>query len=108
MQYLKKLILSKSYFNRVPAQELVADNGDKYNYVAATMGNDYAMLYVYNGRNFKVNIHTLKFYPSKATWFNPGTGEKKMIATGRNEVSDRYDPPGELKDGNDWILILEK
>jgi hypothetical protein len=108
MQYLKKLILSKSYFNRVPAQELVADNGDKYNYVAATMGNDYAMLYVYNGRNFKVNIHKLKFYPSKATWFNPGTGEKKMIATGRNEVSDRYDPPGELKDGNDWILILEK
>jgi hypothetical protein len=108
MAYLKKLMLSKSYFDRGPAQELVADNGEKYNHVAATMGKDYAMLYVYNGRNFNVNIHKLKFYPSKAIWFDPRTGEKKLIAMGRNEVGHRYDPPGEPKDGNDWILILEK
>ena len=108
MQYLKKLMLSKSNLDRMPAQEIVADNGERYNYVAATMGKDYAMLYAYNGRNFKVNTHKLKFRPSKATWFDPRTGEKKLIATGRNEVSDSFDPPGELKDGNDWILILEK
>jgi hypothetical protein len=108
MEHLKKLILSKSYFDRVPAQELVADNGEKYNYVAATMGKDYAMIYVYNGRNFKVDISKLKFSPSKATWFDTRTGEKKSIASGINKISDSYDPPGETKDGNDWVLILEK
>ena len=105
MKFLKQLILSKSYYDRVPAQELIVDNGERYNYVAGTKGKDYAMLYVYNGRSFRVDITKLNFSPSKATWFDPRTGEKKSIAIGN---SDLFDPPGEQKDGNDWVLIIEK
>ena len=108
MQYLKKLLLDRSYFDRAPAQELIIDNGDRYDKIIATRGKNYALLYVYSGRNFKVDHSKLKFYPSKATWFDPRTGESKLMATGRNEISDRFDPPGEPKDGNDWVLILEK
>jgi hypothetical protein len=108
MIYLKKLMLSKSYFDRVPAQEVVIDNGEKYERVAATKGKNYALFYVYNGREFSVDISKLKFYPSKAGWFNPRNGEIQWISEYRNTTSKTFNPPGENENGNDWILILEK
>jgi Protein of unknown function (DUF4038)/Putative collagen-binding domain of a collagenase len=108
MQHLKKLLLSKSYFDRVPAQELIVDNGERYERVAATKGKNYAMFYVYNGRDFKVEIKKLKFYPGKASWFNPKSGEQKIIQEYRNTTIKSFDPPGEKMNGNDWVLILEK
>jgi hypothetical protein len=108
MQYLKNLLLSESYFDRVPAQESVIDNGEQYERVAATKGKNYAMFYVYNGRSFTIETAKLKFYPGKGTWFNPKTGEKKMIQEYRNTVTQTFNPPGEKENGNDWVLILEK
>jgi hypothetical protein len=108
MQHLKKLILSKGYYERVPAQELVIDNGKRYERVAATKGKDYALFYVYNGRKFKIATNKLKFNTSKASWFNPRTGEKEIITEHKNTTINNYDPPGEKENGNDWVLILEK
>jgi Protein of unknown function (DUF4038)/Putative collagen-binding domain of a collagenase len=108
MQHMKELILSRSYFDRLPAQELVIDNGEKYERVLATKGKSYALFYVYNGRGFKVATDKLKFYPSKAGWFNPRNGETKWIAGYRNTTMKTFDPPGEKENGNDWVLILEK
>jgi len=107
MMYLKKLMLGKPYFDRVPAQELVVDSGERYNRVAATSGKDYALFYVYNGRNFKIDLSKLKFAASKANWFSPATGKRQPVAGYKKGTND-FDPPGELKDGNDWVLILEK
>jgi hypothetical protein len=108
MQYLKKLLLSKPYFERVPAQELVIDNGEKYERVIATKGKHYAMFYVYNGREFTIETARLQFYPNRGTWFNPKTGETKMITEYRNTARQKFNPPGEKQNGNDWVLILEK
>ena len=108
MQHMKKLILSRSYYDRLPAQELVIDNGKKYERVLATKGKSYALFYVYNGREFKVAMDKLKFYPSKAGWFNPKSGETKWISEYRNITDKKFDPPGDKENGNDWILILEK
>ena len=75
MQYLKKLMLSKSYFDRIPAQEIIADNTEnQYNYILATKGKNYAMVYTYTGKNFKVDLSKLKFTVSKLSWFNPSDG----------------------------------
>ena len=108
MQYLKQLILSKSYFDRVPAQELVTDNGDRYERILATRGKTYAMFYTYNGRNFGVAISKMSFIPTQATWFSPKDGKKIKIAEYRNTSTISFDPPGDRADGNDWVLILEK
>lgn len=108
MVHLKNLMLSKSYFDRVPAQELVTDSGERYDRVAATKGNSYALFYVYNGRDFKINTSKLKFYPSRASWFNPKNGERKIIREYRNTNIKSFNPPGEKVNGNDWVLILEK
>lgn len=108
MKYLKQLILSKSYFDRVPAQSIIVDNGERYDKVIATRGEDYAMIYVYNGRDFKVRTEAQKFYPKKASWFNPRNGEIKTISDYRFATVNEFDPPGEKENGNDWVLILEK
>lgn len=100
-------MLSKSYFDRVPAQELVVDNEERYNRVAATRGSNYAMFYVYNGRDFKIDLSKLKFVLSKANWFNPASGKQQPVK-GFKKGMVSFDPPGEQKDGNDWVLILEK
>jgi len=108
MQYLKKLLLSKSYFDRIPDQTMVIDNGEKYERVLATRGKNYAMFYVYNGREFKVEIKKLKFNPKKASWFNPKNGEQQFIEEYNSTTIKNFNPPGEKENGNDWVLILEK
>ncbi len=108
MQVLKKLIESKSYFDRVPAQDAVVNNGQRYDYIAATRGSNYAFFYTYNGRSFKVDLMKLKFSPRKAAWFSPSTGERKPFSEYRNRLDIEFDPPGEPANGNDWVLILEK
>ncbi len=108
MQYLKKLLLSRSYFDRVPDQAMIVDNGERYERVLATKGKDYALFYVYNGREFTIAGKKLGFTPGKANWFNPRTGEKTWIPGHRDTINLTYDPPGEKKSGNDWVLILEK
>jgi hypothetical protein len=108
MIHLKKLMLSKSYFDRVPAQDAVADNGERYNRVAVTRANNYVMFYVYNGRTFQVDMTKLKFAPSKANWFSPGTGKQQPVEGFKISTVVSFDPPGEQQDGNDWVLILEK
>src|SRR5688572_1113377 len=108
MKYLKKLVLSKSYFDRTPAQEIIADNGqDKYNYLLATKGKNYAMIYTYTGKNFKADLTKVKFKVKKLSWFNPSDG---LIVNSWSSTKNgivEFDPPGEQKNGNDWVLILE-
>ena len=55
MIYLKKLILIKTIF-RQDARPIIDcwQQGEKYNYIAATSGNDYAFIYDYTGKPFEV------------------------------------------------------
>lgn len=107
MKFLKKLMLSKPYFERVPAPELVNDQGDKYNYVAATKGKRYAFLYTYTGREFKVNLRILPGRQIKCSWYNPRDGKYLSIGKFDNKDVKSFDPPGEEKEGNDWVLVIE-
>ncbi|MGC4234947.1 MAG: glycoside hydrolase family 140 protein [Niabella sp.] len=108
MQYLKSLMLSYGYFDRKPAQEIIADNTQKrYNYILATKGNDYAMAYTYTGRTFSVNTSRLGFKLSKAAWYSPIDGSEQEIPLKVKSGIVRFDPPGEPANGNDWVLILE-
>lgn len=107
MQFLKKLMLSKPYFERVPDQGLVIDQGERYDYLAATKGKGYAMVYTYNGRNMKVNFGRFSGKMVKCSWYNPSSGETTGIGDFVNKGSMSFDPPGELQLGNDWVLLLQ-
>lgn len=107
MVYLKKLMLEFPYFERVPDQSLIANQGEKYDYLVATRGNNYAMIYTYNGRKIEVNLGKTKGFKVIATWYNPRNGEKTKIGTFDNKGTKEFQPSGKKEDGNDWVLILE-
>lgn len=108
MRYLKDLILSRPYFERIPDQSFVAGhNGFKYEYVIATRGDNYAIFYTYTGRSFDVVTGKLPGKQVKASWFNPRNGDKTFIGDFTNSGTLHFDPPGDEKPGNDWVLILD-
>jgi len=110
LKYLKQLMLGKPYLTRVPDTVSVMDQGKKYDYVAASKGQDYALFYTPNGRDFKVNMHKLDLdkSPVVVSWFDPRTGK----VSGKTQLAQTalYNarPPGEKKHGNDWVLVIEK
>jgi hypothetical protein len=107
MQYLKNLILQKAYMARIPDQSMVLDNGKKYNYIAATRTETFALFYVYTGRKFKVALRKIDGPLVDAYWYSPVNGNKINIGLIPNKGSKTFDPPGTEKAGNDWVLVLE-
>jgi len=108
MKYLKELMLSRSYFDRVPDQSLVAGTkGERYEYVIATRGANYAFLYTYTGRAIDVVGGKIAGARVKATWMNPRNGEMTVIGEFDNSGVLRFQPPGKHENGNDWVLILD-
>lgn len=109
MVYLKNLILSRPYFERVPDTTLVnsSTQGEKYNYEIATRGKDYAFIYTYNGRNIAVNMGKIGGKQVKASWYNPRNGQTSVIGQFANRGVHEFNPPGEVKEGNDWVLIMD-
>jgi hypothetical protein len=113
MKYLKQLMLSKPYFERVPAGKLLAtEQEDEYDYIALTMGNDYVFAYTFNGSDITLKMNLLSGAEYKVSWFDPHNGTiteiGENIGVDRNSGDTTFDPPGEKQPGNDWVLILEK
>jgi hypothetical protein len=109
MIHLKNLMLSRSYFDRVPDQSLIAGkNGERYEHLVATRGKDYAMIYTYRGSDFSINMGKIPGNEVKASWYSPKNGKTTLIGTVPNTGVQNFNPPGEPQDGNDWVLILDK
>jgi hypothetical protein len=108
MKYLKELMLSKPYLERIPDQSLIAkEQGEKYDYLIATRGESYAFIYTYTGRIIPVQMGIIKGDKAKASWFNPRNGELKKIGEFENNGIQEFMPPGGLMNGNDWVLVLD-
>jgi hypothetical protein len=109
MRYLKQLILSRPYFERIPAQELIyGKQGDKYDYLAATKGRDYAFIYTCNGNIMNINLEEMHLPGIKASWYNPRNGITTEIGTYKATGIKTFYPPDEKIAGNDWVLILDR
>jgi hypothetical protein len=108
MQYLKSLILSRPFFERVFDPSMIADdNGSQYDYVIATRGNSFAFIYTYTGREFDVSPGKITGEKIRAYWYNPRNGRAKFIRYFENKGLQHFNPPGQKEEGNDWVLILD-
>jgi hypothetical protein len=108
MQYLKKLMLSRPYFERIPDPALIAGrNGTGHDYVIATRGQSYAFIYSWSGKAFYVRMHILSGRRIRAWWYNPRTGEAHEIGIFENRGIREFHPPGGPAPGNDWALVLD-
>jgi hypothetical protein len=108
MQHLKNLMLSRPFLERTPDSTLVANQGERYNHIEATRGKAYAFLYTFNGREVQVNMGKIAGREVKVSWYNPRSGELTEAGCAKNEGVAAFSPPSpEVRDGNDWVLILD-
>jgi len=108
MIYLKKLMLSRPYLERVPDQSIILGNeGKKYDRLIATRGKNYAFVYTYTGREISVNVQKLMGTQIKASWYNPRNGHITAIGTVAKTSILKFKPPGQKANGNDWVLIID-
>ena len=108
MQHLKNLIRAEPFFERIPDQSLISgENGEKYDRLIATRGNDYAMIYTCTGRNIPVSMGIISGKKVRASWFSPIDGSVTQIGEFDNTGIQEFDPPGNPAVGNDWVLLLD-
>jgi hypothetical protein len=108
MKHLKMLMLSRSYLDRVPDSSLVSTGqGMRYDYLAAARGQNYAYIYTYTGRKIEVTMGKISGSEVSASWYNPRDGSWQKIGRFENSGIQSFQPPGEVRNGNDWVLVLD-
>lgn len=104
MQILKQLMENDpAYFDRKPAQNLVLNQGDKYDYIAVCQSPKIIYAYTYTGRKMTLRLDAFKGKILRGYWFNPRNGEKTFF----KKIPTSFNPPNKPKNGNDWVLVLE-
>lgn len=79
MKYLKQLMLSLPYFERIPDQSIIQENGTKYDRLIATRGNDYLLVYNYTSRVMKLDLTKISGDKKNVWWMNAGTGALRYL-----------------------------
>ena len=107
--YLKKLIESRPYINRIADSTLVVEpKGIKGAHIEAFKGadNSYAMIYLPIGRSITLNTHFLQHGEMTIWWFNPR--DQKVINVGilPKKSTVVFTSPT-LGIENDWVLVVD-
>ncbi|MBV5314645.1 MAG: pectate lyase [Prolixibacteraceae bacterium] len=108
LKFLKSLMLDYHLEELVPDQSILAEPGERYNHLVALKGKNCLLVYTYNGRTIRLKSDQLGGDDFEFDWYNPRNG--KFVGSGTFKKKDihEFDPPGEQKDGEDWVLILKQ
>lgn len=107
MQFAKKLMTKRTMFGRKPAQDLIVNQGERYNYLPALQVKGAVYVYTYTGRDIELNLARFAGKKVKSSWYNPRNGEYIAIENFTAKGVKIFDAPGKEKEGNDWVLVLE-
>lgn len=106
MKFIKDLMLTFPYFERVPDQSIIAgQNGERYDRAIATRGNDYMMIYNYTGRPMQIDLTKISGAKKNAWWFTAKDGKLEYIGEFDSKVTPFQHDSGYCS-GNDQVLIL--
>lgn len=105
LRWLKKLRLSRPYFDFEPASFLDDFAGKGCARQVCARGEKY--IYAYSPLGLPLKIHTAQTRGVlfRASWYNPRNGEETCFAT-VDESSEIFVPPSRGA-GEDWVLILD-
>lgn len=107
--YLRKLMESRPYLNRIPDQNIIKDGqGEKGEYITAFRDEEgrYLMVYLPVGRKITVDATSVKSGRVKCWWYNPKNAEAKYIGQLKKKNSMQFTPPS-VGVGNDWVLVID-
>jgi hypothetical protein len=115
MLYLRQLMLDEKllYEGHTPYQELIAGEnpeGTGYKTACRTNNNKGAFVYLPTGAEVELHLNKLDIEPSHRIflWFNPGTGRKHNAKPTRSTGDSwKFQPPGMVERGNDWVLVIK-
>lgn len=108
MGYVKKLMLSESFLDRVPDQSLIlGDNPKTSEYCVSTRAEDghYAFVYTPTGKTLRINTKKLKGKKLRYKWFNPRSGTFTKQAQLLKKEEMEFSVPEE-SGKRDWVLVL--
>jgi hypothetical protein len=74
MQYVRRLIMTFPYFERVPDQSIILDNGTRYDRLIATRGNDYLLVYNFTARSMRLDLTKISGQYKHVWWMNADDG----------------------------------
>ena len=93
MKYLKRLMLSFPYFERIPDQSLISGkNGTRYNRLIATRGRDYLLVYNYTGREMKIDFRKIEGKTKRTYWMDAATGSFTAMGDLSNAIHQLQPP----------------
>ncbi len=103
VQYIKKLMLSRPFFSRVPDTAIT----NHRNGLGATRGDGYIMVYFSRGQTADIDTASLAGKQVKAWWYRAKNGDVQSAGGFTGGGVRRFDPPGSEGKGNDWVLVLD-
>lgn len=105
MKYLKWLMLTFPYTERVADQSIVAgQNGERYDRVVATRGNDYLLVYNYSGKPMQIDLTRISGEKKNVWMMNPADGTLTFLGEYDNKVTE-FVVDGAYLRGSDRVLI---
>lgn len=108
MGHLRRFIESFDFLSQQPDDTLLAfkQAGD-VQMCLALRGDGYVLIYTPTGRTLDINLGRISGAQVTAAWFNPRTGETKVLGEFENKGQHTFDPPGDQGPGKDWVLVLK-
>jgi len=107
MGYLRRLMESRPFTTARPAQRLIATEQTRPdNYIEVLQGDGFIMVYTPTGRTFTLELGRWPVETIRTWWFDPRTGREQEIGM-RKPGRLTFDPPGDERFANDWVLVLD-
>lgn len=103
MKFLKQLMLTFPYFDRVNDSVVVHDNGYRYDRLLATRGNDYLLVYNHTGRQMTLDLTRISGKEKSLWWFDPTNGDLHYVGTHPDGVISLQSP---APTDSDFVLIV--
>lgn len=110
MGHLRRLFESRPFSELVPDQSLLAGavgSGGEHQRAARASDGSFLLAYTPFGRPLSVRLDRLRGPRVRAYWFDPRTGAARMIGTFARAGTRTFNPPGNERRGNDWVLVLD-
>lgn len=105
MKYLKWLMLSFPFTERIADQSIIAGtNGERYDRVIATRGEDYLLVYNYSAKPMSIDLTKISGEKKNVWWLNPADGQLTYLGEYDNKVAEFTYDAAYLR-GCDRVLI---